>query len=172
MKTLILLFTLMLGLNQINAQSNVVFVELGGNSIGPSLNYQRQLGQNGNLGLRIGIGSAWVSQESVSSSPYFDLLPDERLCIPLSMNYLFDLKNRNYLEVGLGYTWINFKKDFESKEQGTHNLIPSIGYVKHFGKNSGWMWKASFTPLVGGNRDQGFVFGFSPMAGVSIGKRF
>ena len=174
MRTFIFLITFHIGLSNINAQSNSIFIELGGNSLGPSINYQRQLGHQGKFGLRIGIGSAWVSGDQISSNPsYFGAaLPDEQLCIPISMNYLIDLKYRNYLEVGLGYTWINFKKNFESNEQGTHNLIPSIGYLRRFGKGSGWMWKASLTPLAGGNRDKGFVFGFSPMAGVSIGKLF
>jgi hypothetical protein len=156
------------------AQNNTIFVELGGNSLGPSLNYQRQLGHDGRLGLRIGVGSAYVTADYVSNNPsYFSsLLPDERLCIPISINYLINLKQRNYLEAGLGYTWIDFKKDFQNSEQGTHNLILSIGYLKKFGARSGWMWRANFTPLIGGKSGNGFVFGFSPMAGVSIGKHF
>lgn len=174
MRIFIVVFTFFVSLNNCIAQINSILVELGGNSLGPSVNYQRQIGLQGKLGFRLGIGSAWVRGNYYSSNPsYFSVaLPDERLCIPISLNYLIDLKNRNYLETGLGYTWINFNKDFENREQGRHNVIPSIGYVRNFGHGSGWMWKASFTPLVGGNRDKGFVFGFSPMAGLSMGKRF
>lgn len=174
MRTFIVSIVFLLLLTNSLAQKNTLFIELGSNSLGPSLNFQRQLGFLGKLGLRIGLGSAFVSGDygsnnhSYISSP----LPDERLCIPFSINYLINLKNRNYLEAGIGYTWINFKKDFENSEQGTHNLIPSIGYLRRFGRGSGWMWKASVTPLIGGNRGGSFVFGFSPMAGVSIGKRF
>jgi len=174
MRKFIYILVYFIAQNHCVAQANSIFVELGGNSLGPSLNYQRQLGQKNKLGMRLGIGSAFVSGDynSANTSYFSSLVPDERLCVPLAMNYLIDLKNRNYLELGLGYTWINFKKNFQNAEQGTHNMIASIGYTRYFGSGKGWMWNARFTPLIGGNRDKSFVFGFAPMAGVSIGKRF
>ncbi len=91
MRTFIVILIFFMSLNNCIAQNNSIFIELGGNSLGPSLNYQRQIGYKSKLGLRMGIGSAFVSDDKFGSGlSYFNaLLPDEQLCIPISINYLF-----------------------------------------------------------------------------------
>ncbi len=174
MKVFILIFICFIYLNNCLAQKNLIMAELGGNSLGPSINYQRQIGGKNKLGIRIGIGSAFVNNDHPRgvSSYNISFWSDEKLSIPIATTFLFRFKNQNYFETGLGYTWIDIDKDFQNNEQGTHNLIASLAFVRHFGKGTGWMWKASFTPLLGGISSGAFIFGFSPMAGIAIGKRF
>ncbi len=156
------------------AQENTIILELAGNAQGASLNYERRLTKEKNLMLSIGFGSAFVDEEPEPSilGSYFSFFPEERLSIPISLRYLISIKNENYLEIGSGYTWINVNKNFESTERGRHNFIAEIGYRRYFGKQDDWVWRANFSPILAGNGSSGIALGFSPMAGISIGKRF
>jgi hypothetical protein len=169
----VLLITIILILAQkTQAQNNIVFFELAGNALGGSLNYERQLTKDLDLYVRFGIGGALVEENTPSNNYFSANIPNPKLSIPLSIQYLFDLNNNDYIETGLGYTWIDFSKTFENSAQGTHNILASVGYRKHFGQAKTWLWKVNFSPLIGGNGEKGIVFGFSPMAGISFGKRF
>lgn len=149
----------------------MIFLELGGNAQGASINYERQLTQKKGLMFKIGAGFALVNEES--DGYVFDGLVNEpKLSVPVSLEYLFDVNNENYIETGIGYTGINIDKNFESSERGTHNFIAQIGFRRYFGKQKNWMWKANFSPIFAGAGDSGIEFGFSPMLGVAIGRRF
>lgn len=173
MRTVSIIFTLIFWANTY-AQRDMVFLELGGNAQGTSLNYERQLSKEKGLMLRIGVGLALVEEEEDDGLDFAfeNLSIDPKLSIPVSLEYLFNIKNENYIETGIGYTWINIDKNYASAERGTHNFILAVGFRHYFGKEKTWMWKANFSPIVAGNRNSGIEFGFSPMVGVALGKRF
>lgn len=154
---------------------NAVFLELGGNAQGGSINFERQLTKKEGLMLAAGVGFAFAEEDRVTSSGYdfaFEGFGNGELSVPLSLSYLFDINNANYFEIGMGYTYINFDKTFQKGERATHNLTAQIGFRRYYGKNDNWMWKVNFSPVLGGNGDSGIAFGLSPMAGFSIGRRF
>lgn len=136
---------------------NTVFVEALGNGLFGSINYERQLTKEPGLSLRVGVG--------------FYTEDDFYLTIPTSLQYLISLKNNNFIETGVGYTWADagaddiFNDDVSNNGDNLNNLFLSVGYRKHFGKD--WMWKANFTPLITNNKDVTL-----PWIGISIGKRF
>ncbi len=136
---------------------NTVFVEALGNGLLGSVNYERQITREPGLSLRAGIG--------------FYTEHDFYLTLPFSIQCLIDLKRKNYIEAGIGYTWADagaddiFNNNKISNSDNLNNLFISVGYRKHFGKD--WMWKANFTPLITNNKDVTL-----PWVGISIGKRF
>ena len=136
---------------------NTVFVEALGNGLFGSINYERQLTKEPGLSLRAGIG--------------FYTENEFYLTIPTSIQYLISLRNSNFIETGVGYTWADaaaddiFNNENVTNSDNLNNLFLSVGYRKHFGKD--WMWKANFTPLITNNKDATL-----PWIGVSIGKRF
>ncbi len=157
-------------------QKNAVFLELGGNAQGGSINFERQLTQKKGLMLAVGVGFALAEEDSTTPSFGYDFNlggPSKgELSVPLSLNYLIDINNENHIEVGIGYTWINFDKTFQNGERATHNCIAQVGFRRYYGKKDNWMWKANFTPIFAGNGDSGIEFGLSPMVGFALGKRF
>lgn len=144
--------------NEIQNLRNTIFVETLGNGFLGSVNYERHLSKNHNLTTRVGIGF-------YTDSNFY-------LTIPISIQYLFDLRKNNFIETGIGFTWAQFGADDCFYCDGTDNtddysnLFLSIGYRKHFGNN--WMWKANFSPLIINNHGEFF----RPWIGASIGKQF
>ena len=175
MKLLQIIIVLLLS-QQGLSQHNALIFEFGGNAQGGSLNYERALSSTPGLTFSLGLGFALVEEDQKDADVEFDLnlpgIPDPKLSIPFSFQYHFHINNQDYLEAGLGYTWINIDKTFESGERGSHNFILSTGYRKYFGSEKNWLWKVNFSPIIAGNRDSGIGFGFSPMVGIAIGKRF
>mgnify|MGYP006185279331 CR=1 FL=1 len=160
---IICLFVSIISFAQENQKSNsgnlknTVFVEALGNGLFGSINYERQLTKEPGLSLRAGIG--------------FYTENEFYLTIPTSIQYLISLRNNNFIETGVGYTWADagaddiFNDDESNNSDNLNNLFLSIGYRKHFGND--WMWKANFTPLITNNKDVTL-----PWIGISIGKRF
>jgi len=154
-------------------QSNTFFVELGGNAQGFSINYERQLTKEKGLMISLGAGGAFVEEDKEPGPFNINFgISEPKLSIPLAVRYLFKIKNENYIESGLGYTWINVNKNFVSTERGKHNLIAELGFRRYFGKQDDWIWRVNFSPIFAGNGISGFTTGFSPTAGISVGKRF
>jgi len=151
-----ILFTLLLQA-QNKFEQNAVYLEVGGNAIVGSLNYEHQFSNKPGLGFRMGIG---VSLDE-------ELHPS----IPLGVNYLIPLKNeRSFVDVGLGTTFTYedvYQYDYYGNMSPTSRtivaLVPSFGYRRH-AKNS-LMWRASVTPVISRS-------GIFPWVGFSIGKRF
>lgn len=170
MRTLCAIFTLFICANNF-AQKDMVFLELGGNAQGASINYERQITKKKGLMLSIGLGAALVKEESQRYA-FGGLTTKGNLSLPVSIAHLFKVKNENYIETGIGYTWINIDKNYVSSERGTHNFIVQVGFRRYFGKQKNWMWKANFSPILAGVADSGIKFGFSPMFGIAVGKGF
>ncbi len=126
-------------------QSNLVFVELGGNAGLGSINYERQIA--GTFGLRAGIGFL---------PGFFD---DGTRLIPLLGTGLLQQGNHN-LEFGLGVTVAQQLRTHEVKVVGTGVL----GY-RYQNMDNGFTFRASITPLVS---EEGGLF----WAGISFGYAF
>lgn len=148
----LLIITVFILSNICLAQQNAVFLELGGNGGFASLNYEWQLTNTPHLSLRTGLGATFFEFEkeepavgSVSGCALCGVsigAPRVSLTIPLSIQYLFDLQNNNYVETGVGSTWQLSKKSI-------FVFHAVFGFRRHFGNDSKWMWKVSFTPILG-----------------------
>ena len=158
-KNIIFLVFIITNLNLCQAQNlskqNLIYLELGGNGLFSSLNYERQLFKNTALSLRIGLGF-------YTEKAFY-------LTIPMGLNYAFKLNKVNsFLDLGMGVTFARIDGRVfaqEQNENGTHftNVIPSIAYRKHNAQD--YFWRISFTPVF--NRQT-----VMPWVGFSIGKRF
>lgn len=139
---------------QTTFKRNDIYLEVGGNGLSASVNYERQLTRQPGLGLRVGLG-------------YY---PEKAfyLTAPIGVNYLFKLKkDRSFIEVGLGATLTRtevhlFGGSKNSSGDPFVNFVPSIGYRRHTNKNV--MWRISLTPIAN-------QYGVLPWLGLSIGKR-
>jgi len=143
--------------SQTSYKSNDVYLEVGGNGLFSSVNYERHLLKKPGLGVRIGLG--------------FYTEDNFYVTLPIGMNYLFKMKgNSSFIEGGIGVTWARvngklFISDKNSDGFNFTNVIPSIGYRKHTKKDL--MWRINLTPIIN-NKNVAFL----PWLGVSVGKRF
>lgn len=159
--TLVIIFTAftILSFGQSSFKKNVVFLEVGGNGLFSSLNYERQLTGHPGPGLRLGIGF-------YSVDPF-------RLTIPVGVNYLFRLNNdKSFFDVGFGVTYTEAdvklyvmvdNKDPDYVNTNYINFIPGIGYRRQ--TNNNIMWRVGFAPVINHN-------GFIPFFGFAAGKLF
>jgi hypothetical protein len=146
----------------------MVFSELGGNAVGISMNYERMLTKLPLLAARVGYGKFY--QAGATS-------------IPLSLHYLYDIKNQNFAEVGIGYTWVEartydpcpgtfkFYPDpncNKEERNADHKLIATLGYRKHFGWKKRFMLKGIFTAQLKSTYDESII----TSAGIGFGYRF
>jgi len=176
MKTLVCTLLIAAITYQVSAQEqerkNAVFTELGGNGLAFSLNYERQLTKKPALHIRAGVGLI---------PPTFE---PAVLLIPVSINYLLRIGRKNFLEFGLGDTFMpkvevsdcplfNLGGTPCTRETESLNLLmASVGYRKNFGKRQNWLWRVNFTPTVGTSFKGSSALDLQPWAGISIGKRF
>lgn len=128
-----------------------VFAELGGPGLA-SVNYDtRFTGKEDGIGGRIGVGGFSTSAGGL-------------VTIPLAINYLLGKDQRNYFEVGAGYTPVFISGDEEGMFTG------SFGHL-HFGyrlqpADGGFTFRAGITPVFGNG-------GFIPYyASISFGYKF
>ena len=140
---------------QNSLKKNDLYLEAGGNGLFASVNYERQLTSQPGLGVRIGVG--FYTEDAFY------------LTVPIGINYLFQLKNKeSFIDAGLGISFAQFngKLFVDSKNLGGEhfiNFIPSIGYRKHTANDV--MWRISLAPTIN-------KYTFVPWLGFSIGKRF
>ncbi len=130
-----------------SVKNNLLFIEIAGNGLGLSINYERYISDN--LSFRVGWGN------DIFKSTY----------IPLLFNYNFELP----WELGIGIVSYNFHlgyrndKIFASKSSGI--LITSvIGYKKKF---NWFLLKVSFTPFYNPVNSKFQLYG-----GLSLGIAF
>jgi hypothetical protein len=132
-----------------------VFVELGGQGLTVTANYDTRFGnRRDGLGGRIGIGYISGGENSITT-------------IPISVNYLLG-KEKNFFEIGLGTTYLNvngsdffFDNSNQSKFIGTMSFSYRLQPV-----NSGFALRAGITPIF-----NSYVF-LPYFAGVSLGYTF
>ena len=137
---------------------NAAYVELGGNGLFTSLNYERQFTSHPGFGARVGAGI------------YFT---NHILTLPVGINYLVKLSSsHSFIDVGFGVTYTRADVTLYSSTKpsnpnyiNTHyiNYVPSVGFRRQTSKN--WMFRLSLTPVF--NQYDGL-----PFIGASIGKCF
>lgn len=142
-----MLFFTLFTMAQSELKKNDIYLELGGNGIFASLNYERQLSKYPRFGFRMGAG----------------IVPLVGVSIPAGINYLIKTTNDNsYIETGFGITCILNNDDKSGKIEKV-NFIPSIGYRHHTKKNT--LFRINFTPIFNN-------YTTIPLIGISFGKRF
>lgn len=144
--------------DEVPFKKNTGYLEIGGNGLLTSINYERQLFNPPGLGVHIGLGIYGFEEP--------------HLTIPFGINYLFNLKNnQSFLDVGLGmvYTkaevllYVTLKRPEDYAHTDFWSYIPSIGYRRHITSN--FMFRVSVTPVINN-------IGLLPFVGFSIGKVF
>ena len=139
-------------------RQNEVFIELGGNGLLASLNYERQFFKKPGIGFRVGAGVYGT---------------DPHLTIPVGINYLFRFfQSRSFIDVGLGVTYTDYNVQLYTvekpepgvvqKEQSFY-LIPSVGLKACTSKN--FAWRLYITPVLSHSD-------LLPYIGFGFGKRF
>jgi|AntRauTorcE11897_2_1112592.scaffolds.fasta_scaffold01801_8 hypothetical protein len=133
---------------------NVIYLELGGNGVGYSFNYERRLG--GRFWGRIGA--------SYFPDAFLDLAT-----VPLGVSYLFG-KNSSFLELGLGTTLAYAESEglFDSQDEQVFGaaLNATIGHRLQ-PPGSSFFWRIAFTPLFSPVAGK-----FLPTGGLSLGYSF
>jgi hypothetical protein len=109
---------------------NEVFIELLGNGLLGSINYERQLGKKPGFGIRAGAGLYGT---------------DTHMTIPVGVNYLIKLRNDySFLDLGFGATFtktdgffyaITKLSDGYIRKKDYVYLIPSVGARAYTTKN-------------------------------------
>lgn len=137
--------------------ASAIFIELGGPGLA-SLNYDMRFQKkNDGLGFRIGVGG--FGSEGVSL-----------LAIPVGLNYLLGKDEKNYFELGAGFTYISVNNTDPFNQNNSDNFRSSFGHL-NFGyrmapKNGGFLFRAAINPVFG----EGF---FIPYYGaVAFGYKF
>ncbi len=145
-----------------------VFVEVLGNGLLATLNYDTRLNKNrqDGLGLRIGVGGLSVSGTSdagVSVSAGV-------VTIPLELNYLMG-KKRSAFEIGAGLTPLILSAKLKTDNDRISGTGSSVNGVISFGYryqplNKGFLFKLDWSPIFNS-------IGFSPAwFGISFGYSF
>ena len=134
-----------------------IYAELGGPGLA-SLNFDTRFsGKNGGLGGRIGIGGGL----QVSGTNY--------LLVPAGINYLLGKDDKNFLELGLGITYVT-PSDGSDNDRGDDVFDGTFGHL-WFGYrlqpiDQGVTFRAGICPLIAGGS-------FIPYyAGISVGYKF
>ncbi len=139
---------------QADFKKNDIYIEAGGNGLIYSLNYERQLLRKPGLGFRAGAG--WI--------------PNLCLAIPLGVNYLFNLKQNNFIEAGAGVTFFKSYMSLKANswlKDADVVFTPSVGFRRHTTKNL--LLRLTVLAAVLGNQRKKEV---QPWVGLSVGKRF
>ncbi len=160
--TALLLGSFLFSLPHVSGQSksnlNSIYVELGGNSLFTSVNYERQLLKSIPLLFHAGTGIYGVN-------PSY-------LTIPFGIRYLIKLHNaHSFLDLGFGATYskadvalyaiVDHKDPYLQTDYW--NYIPGVAYRRLTRKNL--MYRFSVSPVLNHND-------FFPFLGFSIGKSF
>lgn len=142
-----------------SAQSrNVAYLELGGNGIIPTINYERQLSER--LFGRIGF-SFVASSESDGDE-------DLTFVVPVAVNYLTHPAGNHHLEAGAGLTWIvgDAQDLWDQDDDEISNLAGTTNFGYRYQKpGRGFVFRAGLTPII-------FDGGIAPWAGLSAGYRW
>jgi hypothetical protein len=165
MRSEIVLITLLLSgfvfdaIGQYPQKQNSVYLELGGNALFASVNYERQIFKKSGLGFHIGTGIYGV-KPSYST-------------IPFGVNYLFRISNSNrYLDLGIGVTYskadvmlyVHIKPtDLNYVNTNYWNYVPSVGFKWMTSKN--FMFRFSVAPVIN-------QYDLIPFVGLAAGKCF
>ncbi|MEM9835292.1 MAG: hypothetical protein AAF828_02240 [Bacteroidota bacterium] len=144
--------------------NKAVYLELGGNGILYSLNYDMRLqrGRQDGIGFKVGIGGLSVNADTDSGSGNAGYL-----AVPATFNYLLGRK-RHALEMGVGATFFYVSAEGDFGDNGEfvdgHGaaLLPhyNFGY-RYQALNDGFTFRLTYTPFIGVSPFVGISFGFN-----------
>ena len=123
-----------LAIMHVQAQENMIYYEFLGSGGLSSINYEVALSQKIPLTGRIGVG--YISDIVFTN--------DDAITFPVSLHYLFNLDDKHALELGLGYTFSSYRKEFFFTSKNLP-VVLNGGYRYHFADN--WMARISFFPV-------------------------
>lgn len=135
---------------QINSEeSNTIYLELGGNNIIYSINYEKEIYNN----IAPRIGFSIIPHPAITKS---GKVSNVNVFATAMANYFVDLDNNNKIELGAGFSY------------GLGNIFSAItiGY-RHVPDHDGIIYKIAFTPLVDQSLFDVFVW-----FGIGVGYRF
>lgn len=150
LSTFITALTFFLFCSNLQAQTkNAFFVELLGNGLLFSANYDIRISSDGKWGARAGIG-------------YIGSIDDGGvITIPIMANHLLG-KDGKYFEVGAGITYLSATADFI--DENPSDIIGTLSFMyRSQPVDGGFMWKIGLTPILAG----GFFVPWWP--GIGIG---
>lgn len=144
----------MVGALQAQTPAKAIFVEVGGPGLA-SFNYDMRFQKKDDgLGFRVGLGGFKIDDVGL-------------LTIPVGLNYLLGKDEKNYFELGAGFTYVSYKDTFFDEEE---TFSGSFGHL-NFGyrmapKNGGFFFRAAINPIFGEG-------GFLPYyGGIAFGYKF
>lgn len=161
-------------------KKNAIYLELGGNGSGISLNYERMLFQKNkiHIGLRIG-GGLWIWN-------LYNGIESPSGMLPLAELNLLMGKGSEFFETGIGYT-LN-PTPYKYYEKISYDIWEAYLYYEHmlflrFGyryqNKSGFIFRGAATPAIIFYHDQyvtpednGKRISISPWIGFTIGQSF
>lgn len=114
------------------------FVELGGNGLFFSANYDMRFGQTTKgPGARVGIG--YVGGGSADGSV---------VTVPLMINHLLG-NGGNYFEIGAGITYVSANADFIGDNLSDSAVWGTLSFMyRKQPTNGGFLWKIGITPII------------------------
>jgi hypothetical protein len=155
--TVLLLIVPVMIFSQATLKKNSGYVQLLGNGLTLSVNYERQLTAKPGLNAQVGIG-------------FGNFKPT----IPIGLNYIFNLKSqKSFIETGLSlvfterdifYDGFIFENPEPTRKDYTAAYVPSVGYRYHASK--GFMYKIVYTPVLSTIKNNFDFFG------AGVGWRF
>jgi hypothetical protein len=140
-----------------NKNNNAAYLELGGNGLLGSINYERQFLKNAPLNFHIGAGTLGTNSS---------------LTIPFGLRYVLKLKNKNkFFDAGFGLTYtkadVRLYVIYEYRNGDPpvwkFNMLPNIGFRHCFKNNT--MLRLSLVSVINQH-------GVIPYAGIAFGVRF
>jgi hypothetical protein len=153
--SLLIAFTLNCSM-QVYAQTaaKALYAELGGPGLA-SINYDMRFKkEEAGLGFRVGVGG-------------YSLQGTSLFTLPVGINYLIGKDQKNYFEIGAGFTYVNYKDNYFTSGDNFSSSFGNLtlGYRIQPAKG-GFFFKAEITPVFG----SGF---FTPLyGGVAFGYKF
>jgi|ERR1051326_2845993 hypothetical protein len=167
--------SLQLHLNDVSFPKNGCYLELGGNAVAYSINYERSVfvGEKFASSVRLGLG---VDVLAFKVRNLFVPL------LPIEFNLWFFKKSNHHLEVSAGITpyyspvpespavATNFDLDFTSLNRRVNFLVSSrIGY-RFEGGHKGWIIRVGFTPFFYDSANNYFLY--HSYFGIAVGRNF
>ncbi|WP_207432032.1 hypothetical protein [Sabulibacter ruber] len=160
-------------MNSLHAQSttppekisrNTVFLEIGGNSLVYSLNYDRILVNKPTFKLAGRIGGMYLKNTGIIENGGYHMYS-----FPLELSYLHG-KGNHHLEIGVGVN-PSIEKQFDF-DRTNYSIFPLVrlGY-RYQRSDGGLFFKAGFTPIIQTRKDIKYITDspLAPWGGIAIG---
>jgi hypothetical protein len=138
---------------------NSIYVELLGNAVLYSLNFDHKFTDN--VSLRVGFAYSTFNLPSTSN------IESKTIAVPIMVNYLVG-RGSHRLETGAGFLPLLNQYD-DSADSVRLGLTGTVGY-RYQRPAGGFVFRIGFTPLLASDSDGGYFF--APWLGMSFGVGF